>query len=299
LTLFQNHAVTGSWTTLPEALSQYQYGVPASLTFQPHVTPHRDLTPQQQMDYRMQRGFRGEKPETLITYLQRLEYRVRFYRFFFLPPLYVSLIFFLFRLREYRFLWIAIAGLLFALGTNFFPAFQLHYVAAITCLFILMSITGLETIGRSSIGGEHTGLDAMRLLLALCAAHFIFWYGLHLADRWDVSAAIRRFETWDAINHGNPERRVSVNRKIEAIPGKLLVFVRYGPRHIFQDEWVYNAADIDSARVVYARDLGTDADEELRRYYPEREVWLLEPDFQVPQVTRFPRPMPSPFFNPK
>jgi hypothetical protein len=30
--LFQNKAVTGSWTTLPEMLSQYQYGVPAALT---------------------------------------------------------------------------------------------------------------------------------------------------------------------------------------------------------------------------------------------------------------------------
>lgn len=83
LMLFQNQAVTGSWTTLPEALSQYQYGVPAALTFQPHATPHRELTPQQEMDYRMQRGFRGEKPETPATYFQRLEYRVRYYRFFF------------------------------------------------------------------------------------------------------------------------------------------------------------------------------------------------------------------------
>ncbi|HUA57190.1 MAG TPA: hypothetical protein VML19_00445 [Verrucomicrobiae bacterium] len=298
LTVFQNKAVTGSWTTLPEQLSQYQYGVPASLTFQPHVTPHRDLTPQQQMDYRMQRGFRGEKPETLVTYLERLEYRVRFYRFFFLPPLYLALIAFLFRLREWRFLWVALTAAIFALGTNFFPAFQLHYVAAVACLFVLMSVAGLETIGRIVVRGQPAGLDAMRFLAALCAAHFLFWYGLHLAEPVTIAPELESFETWDAINHGNPQRRVYINHKLATMPGKLLVFVRYNPaRHVFQDEWVYNRADIDGSRIVFARDLGTDENEKLRQYYPDRSVWLLEPDFPVPQLTRFPRPTPSPFIN--
>ena len=299
LTLFQNKAVTGNWTTLPEALSQYQYGVPASLTFQPHATPHRELTPQQEMDYRMQRGFRGEKPETLATYFLRLEYRVRYYRFFFLAPLYLTLVAFLFRLREPRFLWVAATAALFALGANFFPAFQPHYVAGIACLFVLMSAAGLDTLSRWRIGGRPAGLEATLLVAALCAAHFLFWYGLHLADGWDVSAALRQYETWDAVNHTNPERRIYVNRKLAQMPGKLLVFVRYLPKHIFQDEWVYNAADIDGARVVFARDLGAEANQQLRDYFPDRAVWLLEPDYPVPQVTWFPRPMPSPFLTPE
>jgi hypothetical protein len=162
-----------------------------------------------------------------------------------------------------------------------------------------MSVSGLETLGGLRIGGRPAGVDAMRLLAGLCAAHFLFWYGLHLVERWDVSADMRQFETWDAINHGNPERRIAMNRKLEAIPGKLLVFVRYLPRHIFQDEWVYNSADIDGARVVFARDLGTEANEQLRKYFPDRAVWLLEPDYPVPQVTWFPRPMASPFLTPQ
>jgi hypothetical protein len=42
LTLLQNRQVTGSWTTLPYALSQYQYGVPTSLTIQANPVPHAD-----------------------------------------------------------------------------------------------------------------------------------------------------------------------------------------------------------------------------------------------------------------
>ncbi len=91
VTLLQNKQVTGSWTTLPYQLSQYQYGVPAALTFQSKPIPHAELTAEQQMDYRMQRSFQGDNPETLSTYLLRLEYRVRYYRFFFLAPLYLAL----------------------------------------------------------------------------------------------------------------------------------------------------------------------------------------------------------------
>ena len=44
--------------------------------------------------------------------------------------------------------------------------------------------------------------------------------------------------------------------QLKQAPGKQLVFVRYWPQHIFQDEWVYNSADIDGAQIVWARDLG-------------------------------------------
>ncbi len=296
----QNKQVTGSWTTLPYMLSQYQYGVPAALTFQPNPVPHNDLTPQQQLDYKMQLTFRPSGPETIATYLTRLAYRVRFYRFFFLPPLYLALVAFLFALREFRFAWVALTLVIFALGVNFFPAFQFHYIAAATCLFVLVSITGLQQLSRLTIRGLPAGNQAARLIVYLCAVHFIFWYGLHIFDTADFSLAMRRYETWDSINHANPERRIEVNQQLAKIPDKLLVFVRYSPRHIFQDEWVYNEADIDRARIVWARDLGTTEDEKLQHYYGDRAVWLLEPDVRPPKLSRFvpespaPAPQPSP-----
>lgn len=190
---------------------------------------------------------------------------------------------FLVALREFRFVWVAVTIVLFALGVNVFPAFQFHYVAAVACLFVLVSVTGLQQLCRLRIGGR----EAAQLIVMLCAAHFIFWYGLHVLDDAEFSMALRQYETWDYVNHRNPERRIFVNQQLAALPGKLLVLVRYWPQHIFQDEWVWNGADIDAARVVWARDLGPVENEKLRRYYPDRSVWLLEPDFRPPRLSPF------------
>jgi hypothetical protein len=295
VTLLQNKRVTGNWTTLPYQLSQRQYGVPASLTFQSDPVPQRELTPQQQLEYKAQLAFRSDR-ETIQTYLLRLEYRVRFYRFFFLPPLFIALPFFLWSLKEKRFQWVVLTLLLFALGINFFPAFQLHYLAAVTCLFVLMSVVGLERLSRISP-------EAARLTLFLAFAYFGFWYTLHLFDNKEISLAFRQYETWNGLNHRNPERRIMVNRRLAelsthlaALPpiqvsmkpsDKLLVFVHYSPQHVFQDEWVYNDADIDASRVVWARDLGPAENEKLRAYYPDRTAVLLEPDYRVPKLTRY------------
>src|SRR5947209_9644172 len=98
--------------------------------------------------------------------------------------------------------------------------------------------------------------------------------------------AIRQYETWDSIDV-YPERRISVNEQLAKAAGRQLVFVRYWPNHIFQNEWVYNAADIDHARIIWARDLGPEQNEMLRRNYPDRTAWLLEPDADPPRLTPY------------
>lgn len=281
LMLLQNKQTTGQWTTLPYQLSQYQYGVPTTFTIQPIPTPHRPLTREQQLDYDIQSGVHGPGTDTFASYWQRWASRIRFYRFFFLAPLFLVLPAFLFRFREARFAWIVVTIFLFSLGTTFYPYFYTHYIAALTCLFVLISVVGLERISRWSP-------ESTRILLFLCAAHFLFWYGLHASRDNQLYSAWTPFETWDAINHGDPEGRIAIRRQLEAGPGRQLVFVRYWPQHQFQ-EWVHNAADIDRARIVWARDLGPEENQKLLRYYPDRTAWLLEPDARPPRLTPYPR----------
>jgi hypothetical protein len=285
LIVLQNKQVTGSWTTLPEQLSQYQYGVPTTLTIQAPATPHVQLTPQQALEYKAQVLMHGPNGDSRQRFLMRLEYRVRDYRFFFLPPLYLAAVAFLFSLKHKIYLWVASALAIFALGTNLFPYLLVHYLAAVTCLFVLVSVVGLQQIRRIRVRGVAAGAEIVRVVILLCGAQFLLWYGLHLFEGQHPPLALLQYETWDSINHQNPERRIAVANALSAIPGRLLVFVHYEPRHIFQQEWVWNQADIDGSRIVFARDLGGPENEKLIRYYPGRRVLRLEPDQEPPRIT--------------
>ena len=149
LTLIQDKQVTGNWLVLPNALSRHQYGVPAEFTFQPNPVPHRELTREQKLDYELQSQVHGTEPETIATYLKRLASRVRYYRFFFLTPLCLAILAFLSTLRDYRHLWVLICIALFALGSNFYPYFYSHYLAAyFACLMVLLSVMGLQQLSR-------------------------------------------------------------------------------------------------------------------------------------------------------
>ena len=71
--------------------------------------------------------------------------------------------------------------------------------------------------------------------------------------------------------------RDRVQQQIAQTPGNHLVFMRYGPNHNAHNEWVFNEADIDSARIVWARDMGDAKNRELIEYYKGgRQVWMIE-----------------------
>ena len=82
---------------------------------------------------------------------------------------------------------------------------------------------------------------------------------------------------------GNQERAI-ILRRLQALPGGQLALVRYKPLHLVHMEWVYNRADIDRAKVVWARDMGERCNAELIHYFRDRHVWLVEPDKSPPRV---------------
>ncbi len=89
-------------------------------------------------------------------------------------------------------------------------------------------------------------------------------------------------------------RHAGLEERLNKQPGDHLVLVHYGPQtmdavrhHRNYQELVYNHADIDRSKVIWARSLGVEQDAELLRRYPDRQVWMVEEDSGV-TLTRYP-----------
>jgi hypothetical protein len=48
---------------------------------------------------------------------------------------------------------------------------------------------------------------------------------------------------------------------------------------------VYNRADIDRAKVVWAREMSPAEDRELKSYFRDRKIWVVDADAAEPRLT--------------
>ena len=88
-------------------------------------------------------------------------------------------------------------------------------------------------------------------------------------------------------NCGSIEMRAEFSNQLGAMPGKHLVIVRYAPEDMGLREWVYNGADIDGSKVVWAREIPGVSLQPLLNYFHGRQVWLAEPDAMTPRLSHY------------
>jgi hypothetical protein len=101
-----------------------------------------------------------------------------------------------------------------------------------------------------------------------------------------ITTAAVHVQIEPAWPRGNLER-ARILHQLQNLPGKQLVIVAYGQRHNRTGEWVYNDADIDAAKVVWARDMGKDDNRDLLQYFQTRNIWLVKGDDPVPQAVPY------------
>jgi hypothetical protein len=85
----------------------------------------------------------------------------------------------------------------------------------------------------------------------------------------------------------NEPFRKPVEAQLAALPGEHLVLVRYSKDHNSGEEYVYNQADIDLAKTVWAREIPAMDLGPLLTYFQNRDVWVYEPDEDDLTVRRY------------
>ena len=163
-----------------------------------------------------------------------------------------------------------------------------HYAAAFSGIFYLRFLQSLASLGawKRPFGP---------ILAAAIPTLFVFAFvnsaiGVARGGSDPVAFASGRDSLSVALAKrasGFGAARDAMDRDLANLSGGQLVLVRYQPGHNLQNEWVYNHADIDGSRVVWAREMNPAEDAPFLDYFHDRHVWLAEPDANPPRLTPY------------
>ncbi|HJS99627.1 MAG TPA: hypothetical protein VJ756_11075 [Terriglobales bacterium] len=139
--------------------------------------------------------------------------------------------------------------------------FHSHYIAPVVPLAFFLIVRAIRRSWEWTLGtrapGKILALGLPPLVLAIAASG---------------SAGLPGpLEHW-------AERRATMQKQLESLPGRQLVIVHYGPGHDFYEEWVENRADLQHAPVVWARERSPEENCQLIASYANRTVWLFDAD---------------------
>jgi hypothetical protein len=174
--------------------------------------------------------------------------------------------------------------LIFLLGTAGFLVLiwsMPHYVATLTCVIFLLLVQAIRHLRTFRLGRRPLGLALSWAIVCLLATDVGLSVPLHVCDQLDWTCK------------GDPSR-AAVAIKLSKTPGKHLVMVRYDEDHNLHDEWVYNGAEIDAAKVLWARELDPAQNAKLFAYFKDRQIWLVTPDQDNTYLEPYTPPQPSP-----
>ena len=259
-----NARLTGHPLLFPNAVNVRNYHSAPMFLFQP-LQPEKRYHNQQFEDF--YNGWEREEYDhswqsvKCLTWLKS----VRFFSAYawWGALLVLPALFFIIRDRRMRLLWITL--ILVAAATYAVVWSNAHYAAPVTGIVILACLQALRHLHLMTWKGWHWGAILARTSILLL-----------LADT--TTAVVRKqCDTFYWTCQGDISR-LGIQRKLDSLPGKHLVMVRYGADHNVHDDWVFNGAQIDSAKVVWAREISAEQNARLFDYFQNRKVWLVTPD---------------------
>jgi hypothetical protein len=259
--------VTGNPLKMPQQVNRETYAVARYFYWQP-AYPEPTYGHKVIHDFYTETEFSFFKAgHTISGILMQLGTKIgTIWVFYFAPALTLPLFLLPRVVRDRRIRFLLIAGAVGLASSAIVVFFNIHYVAALVSVMLAVILQGMRHLRTWRLEGKPTGQFLVRAMVVICI--------LIIPVQTHILAAVPPPGSWEAIG---PER-VALEAQLRALPGPHLVLVRYRPEHDPLLEWVYNSADIDGQKVVWARDMGAAKNEELLRYYRDRRVWLLEAD---------------------
>ena len=284
--------VTGSPFRVPYQVNLDTYIAVPYFPWQPlnlkHVYHHLVLERFYLHDWQMYDYYRARRAPFDVLAWKLTE----IYRFFLGPVLALPLLVLL-AINPRQFLRKSVAGktgfLVAVCGATFIgvalPIYFLpQYAAPITAAIYALVLQSMRYLRLSSWRGKRAGLGIVRAIPAICVLLFLL---RAVAPQLHIPTPVEWHHTWESEHFQNLDRARAL-AQLKEVAGNQLVIVRYNQYHNSDNEWVYNKADIDKAKVVWARDMDESKNAELIRYYPHRRVWLAEPDLAPPRLSPYP-----------
>ncbi|HEY4818125.1 MAG TPA: hypothetical protein VIH67_11890 [Candidatus Acidoferrum sp.] len=170
---------------------------------------------------------------------------------------------FVLRDRRLKLFWVTLAVVTAAIFAVIWS--QAHYAAPLTCIFYGLLVQAIRHLRTMRVSSLHFGVALSRVIVLL----LVLDTGTNLCYR--VCDAL-------AFSCGRKLDRAMLVEKLRHMEGKHLIIVRYAEFHNYDDEWVFNGADIDAAKVVWARELDAQQNAKLFAYFKDRKIWLVTPD---------------------
>ena len=156
-----------------------------------------------------------------------------------------------------------------------------HYAAPLTCVIFLLLVQAIRHLRTFRLRGRPLGLALSWAVVCLLATEVTFSVRHHICDPLE----------WTC--QGDPSR-AAIAETLSHTPGKHLIMVRYEEDHNLHDEWVYNGAEIDNAKVLWARELDPAQNAKLFAYFKDRQIWLVEPDTDNTELIPYQPPVAAP-----
>jgi len=155
---------------------------------------------------------------------------------------------------------------------------QPHYLAAASGAFYAATVLMVRDLSGSSPGRFLT--RSVPLVVV------ILFFVRAAAPLGNFNPPPSWIRTWCSTDEQKLERARIVDQ-LQHTPGEHVVIVRDQPGHdSILDEWVFNGADIDGSKVIWARDMGP-RNGELLQYFRKRTAWLVEPDERPVKLTPY------------